>query len=39
VALTLAALALGVAAAPRDVPALTVPSTAGAMHAMSSMSR
>lgn len=38
VAAILAALAIGVAAAPRSVPALTLPGSAAAMHAMPSTS-
>jgi predicted metal-binding membrane protein len=37
VAVVLAALAIGVAAAPADVPALTVPGSAAASHAMQRM--
>lgn len=37
VAATLVALALGVALAPREVPGLTLPDSAQAMHAMSGM--
>jgi predicted metal-binding membrane protein len=38
VAIVLVALAIGIAAAPADVPALTVPGTGGAMSGMSGMS-
>jgi predicted metal-binding membrane protein len=37
VAAVLAALAVGVAAAPQAVPGLTIPGSAGAMHSMNPM--
>jgi predicted metal-binding membrane protein len=37
VAAVLAALAVGIAAAPREVPGLTIPGSGSAMHAMSGM--